>query len=192
MPSTSESLLSIVPVVPVVVIDDLSHAVPVARALVAGGLPVIELTLRTPVALAAIRAIATEVPEISVGAGTIVSPSRGRAGGRGRGAVPGVTGVYADAPLGHVRLRAPLPPGNGDRLRGAGRARGGLHRDEVLPGGGVGRRCLPEVDRVAPPGCALLPDGRDHVGHGRVLPRAAQRRVRRRVVADALGRPRER
>jgi 2-dehydro-3-deoxyphosphogluconate aldolase/(4S)-4-hydroxy-2-oxoglutarate aldolase len=56
------------------VLDDLDHAVPVARALVAGGLPVIELTLRTPVALDAIAAIAAEVPEILVGAGTITSP----------------------------------------------------------------------------------------------------------------------
>jgi 2-dehydro-3-deoxyphosphogluconate aldolase/(4S)-4-hydroxy-2-oxoglutarate aldolase len=72
--SPSESLLSLAPVVPVVVLDDLAHAVPVARALVAGGLPVIELTLRTPVALDAIAAIAAEVPEILVGAGTITSP----------------------------------------------------------------------------------------------------------------------
>ena len=74
MSSPSESLLSLAPVVPVVVLDDLAHAVPVARALVAGGLPVIELTLRTPVALDAIAAIAGEVPEILVGAGTITSP----------------------------------------------------------------------------------------------------------------------
>jgi 2-dehydro-3-deoxyphosphogluconate aldolase/(4S)-4-hydroxy-2-oxoglutarate aldolase len=72
--SPSESLLSLAPVVPVVVLDDLAHAVPVARALVAGGLPVIELTLRTPVALDAIAAIAAQVPEILVGAGTITSP----------------------------------------------------------------------------------------------------------------------
>jgi 2-dehydro-3-deoxyphosphogluconate aldolase/(4S)-4-hydroxy-2-oxoglutarate aldolase len=77
--STSEgSLLSLVPVIPVVVIDTLEHAVPVARALVAGGLPVIELTLRTPVALDAIRAIADEVPEILVGAGTIVAPGQAK------------------------------------------------------------------------------------------------------------------
>ncbi len=76
MSSPSESLLDRVPVVPVVVVDDLAHAVPVARALVAGGLPVIELTLRTPVALDAIRAIADEVPEILVGAGTIVTPGQ--------------------------------------------------------------------------------------------------------------------
>ena len=55
-PTSSGPLLDLVPVVPVVVIDDLDHAVPLARALVAGGLPVIELTLRTPVALDAGRA----------------------------------------------------------------------------------------------------------------------------------------
>ncbi|MGZ4472515.1 MAG: keto-deoxy-phosphogluconate aldolase, partial [Nocardioidaceae bacterium] len=62
----TESLLDRVPVVPVVVLHDVAHAVPVARALVDGGLPVIELTLRTPVALDALERIATEVPEILV------------------------------------------------------------------------------------------------------------------------------
>jgi 2-dehydro-3-deoxyphosphogluconate aldolase/(4S)-4-hydroxy-2-oxoglutarate aldolase len=69
-------LLDVVPVMPVVVLDRLEDAVPVARALVAGGLPAIELTLRTEVALDAIRAIADEVPEILVGAGTIVRPEQ--------------------------------------------------------------------------------------------------------------------
>ncbi|MGZ4504664.1 MAG: bifunctional 4-hydroxy-2-oxoglutarate aldolase/2-dehydro-3-deoxy-phosphogluconate aldolase [Nocardioidaceae bacterium] len=73
-----ESLLDRVPVIPVVVIDDLAHAVPVAKALVSGGLPVIELTLRTPVALEAIRAIAAEVPEIALGAGTVVEPGQAK------------------------------------------------------------------------------------------------------------------
>jgi len=62
----------------VVVVDDLAQAVPVARALVAGGLPVIELTLRTAVALDAIRAIADEVPEILVGAGTVLTPGQAK------------------------------------------------------------------------------------------------------------------
>jgi 2-dehydro-3-deoxyphosphogluconate aldolase / (4S)-4-hydroxy-2-oxoglutarate aldolase len=74
----TESLLDLVPVIPVVVIHDVEHAVPVARALVDGGLPVIELTLRTPVALDAIEAIASAVPEIRVGAGTIVSPHQAK------------------------------------------------------------------------------------------------------------------
>jgi 2-dehydro-3-deoxyphosphogluconate aldolase/(4S)-4-hydroxy-2-oxoglutarate aldolase len=74
----SESLLDRVPVIPVVVVHDVAHAVPVARALVDGGLPVIELTLRTPVALDAVEAIASAVPEILVGAGTIVAPHQAK------------------------------------------------------------------------------------------------------------------
>ncbi|GAA3149827.1 hypothetical protein GCM10020001_086720 [Nonomuraea salmonea] len=57
--------------VPVVVIDDAATAVPLARALVAGGLPVIEVTLRTPAAREAIARIAAEVPDATVGAGTV-------------------------------------------------------------------------------------------------------------------------
>jgi 2-dehydro-3-deoxyphosphogluconate aldolase / (4S)-4-hydroxy-2-oxoglutarate aldolase len=104
-PSES-SLLSRVPVVPVVVVDDLAHAVPVARALVAGGLPVIELTLRTPVALDAIRAIASEVPGILVGAGTIVTPGQAKealdAGAQflvSPGSTPSLLGAMADTGL---------------------------------------------------------------------------------------------
>ncbi len=77
--STPDSVLDVVPVMPVVVIDDLATAVPLARALVAGGLPAIELTLRTPVALEALRAIADEVPEILLGAGTITTPAQAAA-----------------------------------------------------------------------------------------------------------------
>ncbi|MEN3539220.1 bifunctional 4-hydroxy-2-oxoglutarate aldolase/2-dehydro-3-deoxy-phosphogluconate aldolase [Microbispora sp. ZYX-F-249] len=68
------NLLDLAPVVPVVVLDDAESAVPLARALVNGGLPVIEVTLRTPAALDAIRRIAAEVPEAVVGAGTVRSP----------------------------------------------------------------------------------------------------------------------
>ncbi len=70
------SVLDLAPVLPVVVIDDSSYAVPLARALVAGGLPAIEVTLRTPAALDAIRAIAGEVPEAVVGAGTLITPGQ--------------------------------------------------------------------------------------------------------------------
>lgn len=69
------SLLDIAPVIPVVVIDDPETAVPLARALVAGGLPVIEVTLRTPAALDAIARIAAEVPEAVIGAGTVRTPA---------------------------------------------------------------------------------------------------------------------
>ena len=69
---TPKSLLDVVPVIPVVVVHDAADAVPIASALVRGGLPVIELTLRTPVALEAVARIAAEVPDILLGAGTIV------------------------------------------------------------------------------------------------------------------------
>ncbi|MEP9348007.1 bifunctional 4-hydroxy-2-oxoglutarate aldolase/2-dehydro-3-deoxy-phosphogluconate aldolase [Xanthobacter sp. KR7-225] len=66
------SLLAKAPVVPVVVIERLADAVPLARALVDGGLPLIEITLRTPVALEAVRAVAAQVEGAVVGAGTVV------------------------------------------------------------------------------------------------------------------------
>jgi 2-dehydro-3-deoxyphosphogluconate aldolase/(4S)-4-hydroxy-2-oxoglutarate aldolase len=70
------SVLDLAPVVPVVVIEDAADAVPLARALVAGGLPAIEVTLRTPAALEAIREIAREVPGAVVGAGTVIRPEQ--------------------------------------------------------------------------------------------------------------------
>ena len=68
-----DALLDGQPVIPVVVVEDAADAVPMARALVAGGLPMIEVTLRTPAALDAIRAIAGEVEGARVGAGTVLT-----------------------------------------------------------------------------------------------------------------------
>ncbi|WP_416071409.1 bifunctional 4-hydroxy-2-oxoglutarate aldolase/2-dehydro-3-deoxy-phosphogluconate aldolase [Streptomyces sp. ME02-8801-2C] len=76
LPAPLVSVLDLAGVVPVVVVEDLGDAVPLARALVAGGLPAIEVTLRTPVALEAIRAVADAVPGAVVGAGTLVSPAQ--------------------------------------------------------------------------------------------------------------------
>lgn len=81
------------PVVPVLVIDDLAHARPLAEALVAGGLPALEVTLRTPCALDAIRAMA-EVPGGVVGAGTLLTPAdvkAAKAAGATFGVSPGAT-----------------------------------------------------------------------------------------------------
>ena len=104
--SVPPSLLSVVPVMPVVVLDRLADAVPVARALVAGGLPAIELTLRTEVALDAIRVIADEVPEILVGAGTVVTAGQAKqaldAGAQflvSPGATPALLGAMAETGL---------------------------------------------------------------------------------------------
>lgn len=87
------------PVVPVLVIDDLAQAKPLAQALVAGGLPALEVTLRTPVALDAIRAMA-EVPGGVVGAGTLLTPAdvkAAKAAGATFGVSPGATERLLDA-----------------------------------------------------------------------------------------------
>lgn len=68
-----ESTLRLAPVVPVVIIEDASKAMGMARALVAGGVPAIEVTLRTPAALDAVRAIAAEVEGAFVGVGTVLT-----------------------------------------------------------------------------------------------------------------------
>lgn len=65
-----DAIMRTAPVIPVIVIDDVDHAVPLAEALVAGGLRVLEVTLRTPAALSAIRAM-KQVPGAIVGAGTV-------------------------------------------------------------------------------------------------------------------------
>ena len=67
------------PVIPVIMLSDVAHAVPLARALVAGGIRMLEVTLRTPVALACIEAIAREVPEAVAGAGTVRSAADAQA-----------------------------------------------------------------------------------------------------------------
>jgi len=66
-------IMRLAAVIPVLVIDDVAHAEPVARALVAGGLPALEVTLRTPCALDVIRAM-KQVPGAVVGAGTVLNP----------------------------------------------------------------------------------------------------------------------
>lgn len=102
---TAVSPLDIAPVIPVVVIESAARAVPLARALLRGGIGVIELTLRTPAALEAARAIAGEVPELVLGIGTVVS------------------GEQADAAVA-AGAQFLVSPGAGDRLLDAMSATG--------------------------------------------------------------------
>jgi len=93
-------ILKAAPVIPVVIIDDLVDAVPLARALVAGGLPVIEITLRTQAGLEAIRAIAAEVAGAIVGVGTVITPAQYRQAaiaGAKFAVSPGATSKLLDA-----------------------------------------------------------------------------------------------
>ncbi|HEY5784617.1 MAG TPA: bifunctional 4-hydroxy-2-oxoglutarate aldolase/2-dehydro-3-deoxy-phosphogluconate aldolase [Microlunatus sp.] len=74
--SLSTSPLGVSPIIPVVVIDDPAHAVPLALALLAGGVAIIEVTLRTPRALDAVAAIAAEVPEIALEVGSVLTAAQ--------------------------------------------------------------------------------------------------------------------
>ncbi|MDD6030622.1 MAG: bifunctional 4-hydroxy-2-oxoglutarate aldolase/2-dehydro-3-deoxy-phosphogluconate aldolase [Kiritimatiellae bacterium] len=87
-------------IIPVIVIEDEAQAVPLARALVKGGLPVLEVTFRTKAAAGAIAAIAREVPEAVVGAGTLLTPAMvkaAKAAGATFGVAPGFDPVVVQA-----------------------------------------------------------------------------------------------
>lgn len=89
----AREICGLAPVIPVIVVKDLAHAVPLAKALVAGGLPVLEVTLRTPAALEAIHVMA-DVEGGVVGAGTLLTPTdvrRAKDAGALFGVSPGVT-----------------------------------------------------------------------------------------------------
>lgn len=94
------SILALAPVVPVLTIEHIDHAVPLARALCAGGLRVLEVTLRTPAALPAIEAMRKAVPDAVVGVGTLARPgdfvTAGNAGAQ-FGVSPGLTAEMAAA-----------------------------------------------------------------------------------------------
>jgi 2-dehydro-3-deoxyphosphogluconate aldolase/(4S)-4-hydroxy-2-oxoglutarate aldolase len=94
------SILALAPVIPVITVEHIDHAVPLARALCAGGLRVLEVTLRTPAALPAIEAMRKAVPDAVVGVGTLARPgdfvTAGNAGAQ-FGVSPGLTAEMAAA-----------------------------------------------------------------------------------------------
>jgi len=101
------SVMSDAPVIPVIVLNDVGHAVALARALMAGGIRMLEVTLRTTVALDCIRQIAQEVPEAVVGAGTVCS-ARDIEGAVGAGASFLVSPGYTST-IGKAALQADIP-----------------------------------------------------------------------------------
>jgi 2-dehydro-3-deoxyphosphogluconate aldolase / (4S)-4-hydroxy-2-oxoglutarate aldolase len=113
MAETSDiaAILAEGPVVPVIVLDEVAHAVPLARALVAGGVRVLEVTLRTGAGLESIRRIREEVPEAIVGAGTVLTGAQLEevaAVGAAFAVSPGATPALLDAA---ARSPVPLLPG---------------------------------------------------------------------------------
>ena len=145
---TIDALMRTAPVIPVIVIEDVAHAVPLAEALVAGGLPVLEVTLRTPAALRAI-AVMKQVPGAIVGAGTVINPvelDAALAAGAEFIVSPGLT-----EPLGRAALAAGVPflPGianAGDIMRGLDM---GLDRFKFFPAMAAGG--LPALQALAAP-----------------------------------------
>lgn len=106
----TREICSLAPIVPVLVVDDVARAAPLARALVAGGLPALEVTLRTPAALDVIRAM-SRVEGGVVGAGTLVTPADVRAA-KAAGAVFGVSPGATDELIAACETEdLPLLPG---------------------------------------------------------------------------------
>lgn len=133
-----DSVLDLAPVIPVVVIEDAADAVPLARALVAGGLPAIEVTLRTPAALDAIRAIAAGVPDAVVGAGTVISPA-GVADTVGAGARFLVSPGWTDALLAAARESGvPFLPGVSTTSEVVALLERGVHEMKFFPAEAAG------------------------------------------------------
>lgn len=129
------------PVIPVIAIDDINHAVPLARALVAGGIRVLEVTLRTVHGLPAIRAIVEQVPEAIVGVGTLTQPSEfaeARAAGAVFGVSPGLTPALIEAAR---SSGLPLLPGVMSPSEVMAAREAGFHQLKLfpaVPAGGVG------------------------------------------------------
>ncbi|WP_035692298.1 bifunctional 4-hydroxy-2-oxoglutarate aldolase/2-dehydro-3-deoxy-phosphogluconate aldolase [Azospirillum halopraeferens] len=168
-----EPVLSGPPVIPVLVLDDPAEAVPLARALVAGGLRMLEVTLRTPRALACAEAIAAAVPEAVVGLGTLTRPEH-FAAARDAGArflvSPGLTGALAEAA--HA-TGLPYLPGIATVTESLIAREHGFFEQKFFPAGIAGG--APALAGFAP----LLPDVRfcptggiriDHVGTFLALP----------------------
>jgi 2-dehydro-3-deoxyphosphogluconate aldolase/(4S)-4-hydroxy-2-oxoglutarate aldolase len=160
------TLLDLAPVIPVVVIDAADRAVPLARALLAGGLPAVEITLRTPCALDAIARIAAEVPDAVVGAGTVRTPADVdacvRAGARFL-VSPGVTPALLDAMLGSG---LPFLPGAATVSEVLALAERGLRELKFFPAEAAGG--VPYLKSLASP----IPDVR-FCPTGGITPRSA-------------------
>jgi 2-dehydro-3-deoxyphosphogluconate aldolase / (4S)-4-hydroxy-2-oxoglutarate aldolase len=141
MPMTIQEIMFASPVIPVIAIDDIAHAVPLAQALVAGGIRVLEVTLRTAHGLLAIRAIAEQVPNAIVGVGTLTQHDE-FAAARDAGAVfgvsPGLTPSLIDAAKssGLPLLPGVMSPSEVMAAREAGFRH--LKLFPAVPAGGVG------------------------------------------------------
>ena len=172
-------LMRIGPVIPVIVIDDIEQAVPLARALVAGGVRVLEVTLRTHVALDAIRAIAKDVPDAIVGVGTISRAEHFdqaiQAGAR-FGVSPGLTRELIEAA--HAS-RLPLLPGVMTPSDVISARNAGFVALKLFPAQQAGGIGMLKALSGPFPDVTFCPTGGVTPESARFVPRAAERRLRR-------------
>jgi 2-dehydro-3-deoxyphosphogluconate aldolase/(4S)-4-hydroxy-2-oxoglutarate aldolase len=166
----ARDIAHLAPIIPVLVIEDVAHARPLAEALVRGHLPALEVTLRTEAALDAIAAMA-EVPGGVVGAGTLLTPQdvrAAKAAGAKFGVSPGATDTLIEA---CIAEGLPLLPGAATASEAMRLSGTRLRHAEILPRRGGGRRALSQVARRSPAAGLLLPHGRRLHGECARIPR---------------------
>lgn len=147
------------PVIPVIVIDDVAHAVPMARALVEGGVRVLEITLRTDAGLESMRRIIAEVPDAIVGAGTVLTPAQleevaaiGAAFAVSPGATPRLLDAAAQSPV-------PLLPGTSTASEVMTLLERGYSHMKLFPAEAVGGANLLASLASPLPGATFCPTG---------------------------------
>lgn len=154
-----DALMRRSPVIPVVVVKKAVHAVPLSRALARGGVPVVEITLRTPAALDAIRAAADEVPEAVIGAGTLLTTKdvkAAKAAGARFGVSPGISRALIEASL---DAGLPLLPGVATPSEIILGLEHGLDRFKLFPAEQVGGRALLKALSGPFPNVGFCPTG---------------------------------
>ena len=186
----TREVCALAPIVPVLVVHDAAVARPLAEALIAGGLPALEVTLRSPAALDAIRAMA-QVPGGHVGAGTLITPGDVRAA-KAAGATFGVSPGATDELLAACEAEdLPLLPGAATATEAMLLLARGYDMLKFFPaeasGAHVGRRPRPQGDRRAASPDHFLPDRRCQPGQRARLSRPAQRDLRRGQLGRTTG-----
>lgn len=157
--SQVDAIMSMAPVIAVVVLDDADKAPGLARALVAGGIPVVEITLRTPAALDAVRAAAAAVPDAIVGVGTVRSAEdldAALAAGAAFAVSPGAPPRLLDAAEHHP---LPLLPGAATPTEAMALAERGYHRQKFFPASAMGGPAVLQAFSSPLPDVAFCPTG---------------------------------
>ena len=178
------AVAALAPVIPVLTIEKTADAVPLARALVKGGLPVLEITLRTRAAIDALKAIAADVPDAVVGAGTVLRSTTRSGSARGcslrrQSRLHAGSGAR-DREFGHA-----VPARRADRIRRFGVGGTGVPFTEILPGRHRWWTGLVKGHRGANAGNPVLPNRRHQPGECAELSRLAECGLHRRILGGA-------